>query len=167
MPEQRSDDPQGLAERLYDTHGPSLFRYAVMLLADPCAAEDAVQQVFCMLLQPGRINAVKEHAHYLRRAVRNQCYSTLRQRQARGSEVSDATLLEPLAAEPVAPDERVALERAIRTLSADQREVVHLHVFEGFTFQEIADASNESINTVAGRYRYALKHLRNHLAELS
>ena len=42
----------------------------------------------------------------------------------------------------------------------EQREVVHLHVFEGLTFQEVADAVGASINTVAGRYRYALAHMR-------
>ena len=41
-----------------------------------------------------------------------------------------------------------------------QREVVHLHVFDGLTFREIAEASGASINTVAARYRYALAKLR-------
>ena len=42
--------------------------------------------------------------------------------------------------------------------------MVHLHLFEGWTFQEVADASGESINTVASRYRYALARLREDLA---
>jgi DNA-directed RNA polymerase specialized sigma24 family protein len=41
--------------------------------------------------------------------------------------------------------------------------VVHLHVFEGWTFQQVADASDTSINTVAARYRYALGKLRQML----
>jgi RNA polymerase sigma-70 factor (ECF subfamily) len=72
-------------------------------------------------------------------------------------------LLEPLTAERANHDERLALERAIRELPAEQREVVHLHVFEGWTFQEVADASGESINTIASRYRYALVRLRDML----
>jgi RNA polymerase sigma-70 factor (ECF subfamily) len=52
------------------------------------------------------------------------------------------------------------LEAAIRGLSPEQREVIHLHVFEGLTFREIAEASDTSINTVAARYRYALEQLR-------
>jgi RNA polymerase sigma-70 factor (ECF subfamily) len=58
----------------------------------------------------------------------------------------------------------MALEGAIRKLPPEQREVVHLHVFEGWTFQEVADASGDSINTVASRYRYALARLRETLA---
>ena len=51
-------------------------------------------------------------------------------------------------------------ERALRELPPDQREVVHLKAFEGMTFDEIAAFTNESINTVASRYRYAFEKLR-------
>jgi RNA polymerase sigma-70 factor (ECF subfamily) len=51
----------------------------------------------------------------------------------------------------------------MRSLPPEQREVVHLKVFEGLTFQEIADLAGESINTVASRYRYALEKLRGQL----
>ena len=46
------------------------------------------------------------------------------------------------------------------TWTPQQREVVHLHLFEGLTFREIAEASGASLNTVAARYRYALAKLR-------
>jgi RNA polymerase sigma factor (sigma-70 family) len=62
------------------------------------------------------------------------------------------------------PDERVLLEQALRELTVDQREVVHLHAYEGLTFQEIATMQEASINTVAGRYRAALLRMRRHLA---
>ena len=112
--------------RLFEIHGPALYRYAVMLLADAAAAEDAIQQVFVALLrQRGRI---ENEAHYLRRAVRNECYSMLRARKVRRDAARDRPLLEA-AQEPVAPDERMALERAMQALPPEQREVIHLHVF--------------------------------------
>lgn len=37
--------------QLFEIHGPALYRFAVMLLADAAAAEDAVQQVFMALLR--------------------------------------------------------------------------------------------------------------------
>lgn len=151
--------------RLYDSHGASLYRYALMLLTDPAAAEDAVQQVFAALLKPGAAVAFDQEAHYLRRAIRNECFSALRRRRNRG-EASAAPLIVPVdRAADVSPDDRIAVERALRTLPIDQREVVHLHVFEGFTFREIAEQLGESINTVASRYRYALDKLRNELGD--
>jgi RNA polymerase sigma-70 factor, ECF subfamily len=157
------DDPAALAGRLYDQYGVSLYRYALMVLADAAAAEDVVQQVFAALMKE-RAAAIENHAHYLRRAVRNECYSTLRRRTAvrdRESRVDDTGhLLEPRAAADASPEERLALERAIRSLPPDQREVIHLHVYEGMTFQEVADVAGQSINTVASRYRYALAKLK-------
>lgn len=159
MAERPLNDRRSIVGRLYDQHGASLYRYALMLLADPAAAADAVQQVFAALLGPAATIAFDNEAYYLRRAVRNECFSMLRRRRVRDE---DATrlLLEPAGADPVAAEERIALERAIRALPVDQREVVHLHVFEGLTFREIAEQAGESINTVAGRYRYALARLK-------
>jgi len=151
------DGPAAHVGRLYDQYGASLYRYAVMLLADPVAAEDVIQQVFTRLL--ARPREIDKDEHYLRRAVRNECYSSLRMRATTALE---STLLEPVTAD-ARMEERMSLEAAIRELPIDQREVVHLHVFEGRTFQEIADIAGESINTVASRYRYALEKLKQAL----
>jgi RNA polymerase sigma-70 factor (ECF subfamily) len=165
MPDRPSDDPTSLAGRLYDSYGASLYRYALMLLADRAAAEDAVQQVFASLLKGSaraiEPRAIEKDAHYLRRAVRNECYSTLRRKSVRDAHGGD--LLEGMVGTDAHPEERLAVESALRSLSPEQREVVHLHVYEGLTFQEIADAAGESINTIASRYRYALAKLRQTL----
>ena len=149
-----------LVGRLYDEYGVSLFRYALMLLADHSAAEDALQQVFAAVMR--QTAALDNPAHYLRRAVRNECYSALRRRPLQPS--LGEPLLEPAVPERVSVEERIALERALVSLPVEQREVVHLHVFEGMTFKEVAEASGESINTVASRYRYAIDKLRIDLA---
>jgi RNA polymerase sigma-70 factor (ECF subfamily) len=150
---------RALVRRLYEEHGASLYRYASILLADPVAAEDAIQQVFTALLR--RPGPIENEANYLRRAVRNECYSHLRMRQRREAMAGDRPLLEPVAPAGIVPDERLALQRVIGSLPPEQREVIHLHVFEGWTFQQIADASEASINTVAARYRYALEKMRS------
>jgi RNA polymerase sigma-70 factor (ECF subfamily) len=146
---------------LYDRHGAALYRYAVMLLADPAGAADAVQQVFVASLR--RRSPPESAAAYLRRAVRNECYSMLRRRLREPIVDAAEPLLELVAGAAGSPDERIALEQAIARLPPEQREVVHLHAFEGLTFQEIADVTRESINTVASRYRYALDKLRAQL----
>ncbi len=159
-PERPPEDARAQVGRLYDAHGAALYRYALMLLANNGAAEDAVQQVFASLLRSAPKLQRGLEAHYLRRAVRNECYSMLR-RGAR-LQADPRPLLERASGEQP-NDERLALEGAIRTLPAAQREVVHLHVFEGMTLAEVADAAGESINTVASRYRYALARLREML----
>jgi len=161
-------EPEDEAARLYDSLGEALYRYASMILADREAAEDAVQQVFAALVARG-LRGVSDPERYLRRAVRNACYSLLRQRSSRGTPVagsSDADFLEavPGNADPVSHEIRIALAAAIGDLPGEQREVLHLHVFEGRTFRESAETIGESPSTVASRYRYALAKLRQTLS---
>jgi RNA polymerase sigma-70 factor (ECF subfamily) len=149
---------------LYDAHGERLFGYALMILADRAAAEDAVQEVFSMLLERPRLrDGIRSPADYLRRAVRNECYSVLRRRRASPMGDSDGLVAARKGSAPD-PDQQLALSRAIAGLSADQREVLHLKAFEGLTFAEIASAVGIPANTAASRYRYAVAHLREALS---
>ena len=152
---------------LYDRFAGALFRYAAILLADRMAAADAVHQVFLRLTKlvatRGDESTVGES--YLRRAVRNECYSLLRSRRREGVVAVDAKLLELVEGFDERPAERLVLEEALRELPPEQREVIHLKVWEGMTFQEIADMAGESINTAASRYRYAIEKLRAILTE--
>jgi len=163
MPAGESEDE---VAQLYDRFGAALYRYALMILGRHDAAEDAVQQVFLAVIRGGAARLV-EPEHYLRRAVRNACYSTLRS-QAASLEAAgdpDRPLLEPRA-DFIAPspEDRLALETAIGRLPPEQREVLHLHSFAGLTFREIADLTGDPANTIASRYRYALEKLRALLA---
>ena len=156
-PEDRAD-PVGLA---YDRYAPGLFRYAVVLLGDDAAAADAVHQVFAAWLRQRRV--IDNDEHYLRRAVRNECFSALRRRMRESRHTGP--LLEPIDRAAADTEQQVAIERALLALPAEQREVVHLKLYEGMTLQEIADATGESINTVASRYRYAIEKMRAQLQE--
>ena len=160
MARQESEDEA--AARLYDSFGPPLFRYALMILGRREAAEDVIQQVFTAVIDRGTRHIAAPET-YLRTAVRNACYSLLRASRVRGLDVPPGEeLLEilPGAADPISTEDRLALDAGIQSLPAEQREVVHLHVFEGLTFKEVAVATGESANTVASRYRYALEKLR-------
>lgn len=152
-----NDDDPG---RLYERYGPALHRYALMILGSHQDAEDAVQQVFLALVRRGsRRVPLDSVQRYLHVAVRNECFTLLRRRRDTPTNGGDA-LLEDVASGQDRPDERLALEAALRDLPPEQREVVFLKAFEGLTLQEIADLTTESINTVASRYRYAMEKLR-------
>jgi len=147
--------------RLYDRLGPSLYRYALMILGDRGAAEDAVHNVFVAMARKQLVKIESLDA-YMRLAVRNACYTQLRRERIRPMGDEDVNLLEA-AASGAHPAEQLALASALRALPADQREVVHLKVFEGLTCKEIAATTGDSVNTIAGRYRYALEKLRKEL----
>ncbi len=58
------------------------------------------------------------------------------------------------------------VEQALSDLPEAQREVVSLKIWGGLTFNEIAALTGASINTIAGRYRYALHAMHKRLAPL-
>jgi RNA polymerase sigma-70 factor (ECF subfamily) len=147
---------------LYEEHGARLYRYALLLLAEPAAAEDVVHDAFVRLAGAlRRASAVEPSLAYLATIVRNECYTALRRRRRKADD--SAPLLEP-ATPDATEEERMILDAALRALPIEQREVIYLKVYEGLTFQEIADRCAVSINTVASRYRYATAALRRALA---
>lgn len=164
----RPDDPRELLTAAYDRYADGLYRYGLMLTVDHGTAEDALQQAFLKLARMGhRVLKIDSYAHYLRTAVRNECWRLMEKRRRRSREV-ELTETRPLIA-PVDPtrvdeDERHRLEIALRALPPEQREVVYLKVYEERTFQQIADMLSISINTAASRYRYAMDKLHLLLA---
>jgi len=54
----------------------------------------------------------------------------------------------------------IDLDRALCALSAEQREVVVLHITEGMTFREIAELCAIPPDTAASRYRLAIGKMR-------
>jgi RNA polymerase sigma-70 factor (ECF subfamily) len=153
-----AEDRRTFVARVFEDCGGRLYRYALVILMDRQDAEDVLQQVFAGLLTSARMPADAEA--FLRVAVRNAAFSMLRRRRTRRA-AADQILI-PTVPE-CSPEERAALEQALRLLPPEQREVVHLHVYEGMTFLEIARSLGQSINTVSARYRYALNSIRRTL----
>ncbi|MBE15758.1 MAG: sigma-70 family RNA polymerase sigma factor [Dokdonia sp.] len=52
------------------------------------------------------------------------------------------------------------VRRLIEELPADQKEVLHMRVYQEMSFKEISERTGVSINTALGRMRYALINLR-------
>ena len=154
--------PQAQLAAAYDTYVSGLYRYALMILADHSLAEDAVQQAFVKLAAQGnRISQITSRNGYLRTAVRNECYRILKRRdKAGGLDPETPAILEPVDKAAVDMERQREIERALGSLPADQREIVHMKVYEQMTFQQIADNLAISINTAASRYRYATEKLR-------
>jgi len=157
MREDAAEDRRRFLAGVYRESGAQLYRYALMILAHRGDAEDVLQQVFAAALGKAPRREIADPAAYFRTAVRNAAYSLLRQR--RTARAAEELILEPVAG-GCSPLEQAALEQALKALPPEQREVVHLHVYEGMTFQEVANATGESINTVSARYRYAVDKMR-------
>jgi RNA polymerase sigma-70 factor (ECF subfamily) len=141
---------------LYQRHGPALLAYATGLLGSRASAEDVLHQVFLSLLSKAEQPA--EARPYLFKAVRNRALNS-RRSGARIVPLHDHDqqwLVKPQGM----MEAGIEVERALRDLPPEQREVVLMRVWGEMTLEEIATMLDVPANTVASRYRYALGKLR-------
>lgn len=158
-------------ERLYDEQAQALFSFLLSLTRNEADTRDLLQEIFVKLAQqPHLMEKVRDPRAFLLRLAHNQAIDLFRRRGAsekRQVELASQTHL--LFAPSSTPDEsafREALEMALSDLPAEQREVMHLKLWEGLTFEQIAELLSIPLNTAASRYRYGLDKLRQRLRPL-
>jgi RNA polymerase sigma-70 factor (ECF subfamily) len=156
---------------LYDEHAQALFGFLLNLMRSEADTRDLLQDVFCKIAaNPQMLGKVRDPRAFLLRLAHNQAIDLIRRRQARDKANTHAHA-EPdvLFASTINADEetfRRALSAALAELPAEQRAVVHLKVWEGMTFETIAELLDIPLNTAASRYRYGLDKLRARLRPL-
>jgi RNA polymerase sigma-70 factor (ECF subfamily) len=113
---------------------------------------------------------VREERAFLLRLVHNVSIDRVRRRETRERSYErlarETTSLFALAPDPDEQAFRDALSKALSELPAEQRAVVHLKLWEGLTFEAIAEALGIPLYTAASRYRYGLDKLRQRLRPL-
>jgi RNA polymerase sigma-70 factor (ECF subfamily) len=146
----------------YEKHGAALAAYACSYGLDFASAEDVVQHVFLGLLR-GAGAELRSPVAYFYSAVRN---GTINFHRVRRRETSLPEGEQWLASSGKSREEVLAVQQALQHLPEEQREVVFLRIWSGLTFQEIANVTEQPLNTVASRFRYALDKLRERLASV-
>lgn len=158
-------------EKLYDEHAPALFGFLLNLTRNEADTRDVLQDLFCKLAaKPEQLQDVKEMRSYLARLAHNLAIDLMRRTATRHKyHDSLATEAKGLFATSANPDEeafRHALSAALGELPPEQRAIVHLKLWCGFTFEEITQILEIPLNTAASRYRYGLDKLRDRLRPL-
>jgi RNA polymerase sigma-70 factor, ECF subfamily len=145
----------------YEKHGAALAAFACSYGLDFASAEDVVQHVFLNLLRGSA--ELRSPVAYFYGAVRNGAINFHRTRH-RETALPEGD--EWLVSHGKSREEILAVQQALQRLPEEQREVVFLRIWSGLTLQEIAEAMETPLNTVASRFRYALDKLRERLASI-
>ena len=145
---------------------------------DEFDAEDVLQDVFYRLVEANRLLMPIDHVTgWLFQVARNRITDLFRKKKPENfSDVAvetadDTLLLEDLLPSPDAgPDALYArsvlldeLDDALDELPEEQRQVFIGHEIEGLSFKEMAVETGVSVNTLLGRKRNAVLHLRERL----
>ena len=141
---------------LYDAYADSVYRVALGYLRSPHDAEDAVQAVFCKLLERELTIYPERERAFLTKLTVNHCKNQLAARKRFVPDAWDALIL------PAEPEDR-ALLRAVLELPEKYRMVIVLHCMEGYSFSEIAGFLHITASAVSMRLHRARKRLDEQL----
>lgn len=157
-------DPAVVAA-LYAEHAVELRAVLRGLLRDPHRVDDALQATFTKALQAGHTVQPGSHKAWLLRVAANEALVILRRQEVRDRALQQLGWSCPDQIESA--HDRVcrqeineAVRAALNDLPAEQRQVVHMRIYEGKTFATIARELNLPFGTVVTRMQLALRKLR-------
>jgi RNA polymerase sigma-70 factor (ECF subfamily) len=159
-------------ELLYDRHSAVAYSLAYRMCGTRAAAEDVVQEAFLSVWRAGsRYDRLRGSVRtWLLGIVHHRAVDALRRSTVHDRRrASDEGIAEKLEApdrtdvEVARRDEAGAVRAVLGGLPAEQRTVIELAYFGGFTHVEIAEMLEAPVGTVKGRMRLGLEKMRRGL----
>jgi RNA polymerase sigma-70 factor (ECF subfamily) len=168
-----SRDP-GAFESLYRRYGPSIYGVAVRVLRQPFLAQEVVHDTFMAVWNapdaydpsrgPFRAYLLSLGHHRAVDAVRREERLRDRERRANPGPDPGEDVMENVVEEAELADRRRAVREAMDALPEDQRRLVELMYFRGWTQSKIASAEGIPLGTVKSRVFAAMRRLREALS---
>lgn len=160
----RQIDQKALAE-IYDRYSPGIFRYAVRLLGDVAEAEECVSETFSRFLNV-LINhgGPKDHLRaYLYRIAHNWINDQFRRKPPHILPLDGVQISQVLDNPYKIIHENIEIERvrtSLRLLTPDQRLVIMLKFYEGWSNKDVAIVIDKPITAVKSLQHRGLHALR-------
>ncbi|MGD0941696.1 MAG: sigma-70 family RNA polymerase sigma factor [Terracidiphilus sp.] len=155
---------------LFRRHAHVVFSVACRILRDESEAEDLVQELFLFFFQKaGLFDAGKSPgASWIiqmayQRAIDRRRYLDVRHHYSvhEFDEERSATSRGQISIDQVAG--RALLDRFRREISTEQRQTLELHLFEGYSFREIAARTGQTFGNIRNHYYRGIERLRSYV----
>lgn len=157
-------------EQLYQLYLLPVYRYILLRLGEPKAAEDVCQQVFLKVwLNIGRFRlTLSDPLAYFFTVARNTLIDHLRKNISLSLDQLAETGYAPghtpdLGAEVDAKDTRAKLLKALSKLKPEYREVINLRFFGGLSSEQAGKVLRKSPEAVRQMQHRAISQLKNEL----
>jgi len=151
--------------QLYQRHAAAVYALAHYILRDSAVAEELTQEIFLTVWNKAE-QYQQEQARFrtwLLSIARNRAIDHLRRRRRRiqpALSLDDSMFAEEHSPTTVPIDAQRELHLLLRHLPVEQRKVIELCYFEGYTHEEIAQGLGVPLGTVKSRILLGLKKLR-------
>ena len=145
-------------EALWTAHYWSVTRTAYLITGDVEEAKDCAQEAFVRAFQRWpKIRLLDRPESWVHKVAANLAISSTRRRRFRGRAGPDAVTMP----EPADED----LQRAMRSLTADQRAVIALRFYLDWSIDDVATALGKAPGTVRAVTHQAMERLRASLKD--
>ncbi|MFT5640735.1 MAG: RNA polymerase sigma factor (sigma-70 family) [Cyclobacteriaceae bacterium] len=170
----KNGNEEAFAE-LLERHQNRVYTTIFLIVKDRYVAEDLMQEVYIKAIKTikgGKYNEEGKFLPWILRIAHNIAIDQFRKdkryptivMEDGGSLFNSLEFSQaPIETETIKQDTYNALKQHIKDLPDSQREVLVMRHYMQMSFQDIAEATNVSINTALGRMRYALINLRKKL----
>ncbi|SEF61280.1 RNA polymerase sigma factor [Paenibacillus sp. UNC499MF] len=165
--------PQAL-EQLYDRYERPMYSFAYRIVKDSMMAEEVVQELFLRIWNHAERyeDSQGKLSTWMFAIARNIAIDTLRRKQTRtAGQLAEPDKLLQVADRGRGTEEEVELRfmgeelaLAMEDLNEDQKKVIDLIYFKGYTHQEVSRKQEIPLGTVKSRVRLAMKQLKEKLA---
>ncbi len=152
----KSGDKDAFAE-LYSSIYLDLYRFALYTLKNPADAEDVVSEtVMDAFVSIRRLRSAESFKAWIFKILSTKCKQRFKQIQNQAVELPEDLPAEESSA---SFDEAIELRHYFFLLEDEERLIISMHIFAGYTSKEIAKILHMNANTIRSKESRALKKL--------
>lgn len=149
---------------LFDSLFDNLVKIGIYYLNDAAAAKDIVQDLFVRIWEKREeLSHIDDYAAYLRRSIRNSCFDYISHYKVvekyRQDYIKECLHEERLQA---FENELCSVNNLLEKLPEKRREILKLNIVESYSYQQIAEELDVSVNTVKDHMKKAYAFLRTY-----
>jgi len=158
---------------LLGRHQSRVYNFIFSILKDAALSDDAFQETFVKAIttiKQGRYNADGKFSSWILRIAHNIVIDHYRQTKNESTVSASQTEYDVFNRRDLAEETiedmmvdvniRDDVRHLVRSLPAEQRQVLVMRYYRDMSFKQIAEKTGVSINTALGRMRYAILNLR-------
>jgi len=147
-----------LLPELYERYSQDIFKYSFSILKDEDDAKDAVQDVYVKYAE--NESAFKRNCSYktwLLVLTRNYCYNKIKSKGFNNARLEERVFNKTYETDY---DMQISIKDALMELSPEDNELIYLREYENYSYKEIAEITEQSLENVKIKIFRARKKLR-------